>query len=104
MFMRGIVETKGIIGENVKHLKGKYDIPETAFVHDLQGIFHRINVQNKPGHNAQSAADQVVELLTCHIYTMRIVHPDRYHLLKSTDWHHVLENLTSTEFLILPES
>ncbi len=23
------------------------------------------------------------------LYTMRIVHPDRYHLLKSTDWHYV---------------
>ncbi len=31
-------------------------------------------------------------------YTMRIVHPDRYHLLKSTDWHHVLKTPTSTEF------
>ncbi len=67
VFTHGIRESKGIIGENVKYLKEKYAIPEEAFIHDLNGMFKRINSQNKADYYTQRAADQVIELLTCNV-------------------------------------
>ena len=65
--MQGIIERKGLIGENVKYLMHKYSIPEQAFINNLHEMFLRINQCNKPSMEIKQVTSQVVELLTCDV-------------------------------------
>ena len=67
VFMQGIIERKGLIGENVKYLIAKYGIPEQSFITDLHDSLLRIDKCNKPSSEVQLVVSQIAELLTCNV-------------------------------------